>query len=256
KENDSYASIFSSSKPGCKEQVIKLLKEVRENSHKYTSEREGDLNAEINALVMANAEKYYKSMAGFGDDSWNIRDRHMVETLNILTDYHDTDAKVIIWEHNSHIGDARATDMAAAGLVNVGQLVREEHRDKGVFLAGFGSYSGSVIAGSHWGAPMKSMEVPEAIKGSVENKLHEIDGQNKLLIFKDNYELQEAFSKKIGHRAIGVVYHPERERGNYVPSVLSERYDAFLYINETQALHPLKIKPDGSLTPETYPFGI
>lgn len=256
KEKDSYSTVFSSSRPGCREQVIKLLKEVRLNSHKYNNEEEAALNAEINALVMANAEKYYKSMAGFGDESWNVRDRHMVETLETLVSYHGPDTKVIIWEHNTHIGDARATDMADDGLVNVGQLVRELYDELGVFLVGFGSYSGTVIAGDYWSGPMKVMKVPPAIKGSLEQSLHQIDGDNKLIIFQDDPELKEAFSKRMGHRAIGVVYRPEFERGNYVPTVLSERYNAFLYLDETKALHPLKIDPDGHKIPDTYPLGI
>lgn len=256
REKDSYASVFSTANRDCKEEVTKLLKEVRENSHRYNQEKEADINAEINSLVMANAEKYYKSMAGFGEDSWNVRDRHMVETLNTLTKYHGPDTKVIIWEHNTHIGDARATDMAASGLVNVGQLVREQHSQNGVYLAGFGSYSGSVIAGKYWNAPMEKMMLPEAVVGSIEERLHREGGGNKLLLFKDHPDLQKKFSGKMGHRAIGVVYHPERERGNYVPTILSERYDAFLFIDKTKALHPLKITPDTSFIPETYPFGI
>lgn len=256
KERDSYASVFSSSRPGCKDEVIKLLKEVRENAHKYNSEEEADLNAEINSLVMANAEKYYKAMAGFGEDSWNVRDRHMVETLNKLSAYHGSGSKVIVWEHNTHIGDARATDMADDGLVNVGQLVREQQGKEGVYLAGFGSYSGSVIAGGHWGARMEKMNVPAAIKGSIEEKLHLEEEGNKLLLLRDTPVLQEAFQKRMGHRAIGVVYHPEREWGNYVPTKLAERYDAFLFIEKSKALHPLNIEPDGSLIPETYPFAI
>ncbi|MDT0688430.1 erythromycin esterase family protein [Salegentibacter sp. F188] len=256
KERDSYASVFKSAKEGCKAEVIKLLKEVRHNAHNYNTEEEADLNAEINALVMANAEKYYEAMAGFGDDSWNVRDRHMVETLNTLMDYHDPDAKVIVWEHNTHVGDARATGMAASGLLNVGQLVREQHKDEGVVLVGFGSYSGSVMAGSSWGAPMQKMKVPKGIEGSLERQLHKSDPANKLIIFDEASELKEAFSERIGHRAIGVVYDPGWERGNYVPSRMSDRYDAFLFIDKTEALHPLKIKPKGDLTPETYPFGI
>lgn len=256
REKDTYAYVFSSAKHGCKEEVINLLKEVRENSHNYNDEQEADLNAEINSLVMANAEKYYKSMAGFGDESWNVRDRHMVETLNILKDYHGKDSKVIIWEHNTHIGDARATDMASSGLVNVGQLVREQHEDKGVFLAGFGSYSGSVIAADRWDAPMKKMRVPEAIPGSVEHLLFQEAPGNALLLFREEKQLQEAFSRRMGHRAIGVVYNPERERGNYVPSKLAARYDAFLFLKKTKALHPLKIEPHGKDIPETYPFGV
>ncbi len=143
KATDSYGSIFQRSKPGCKDEVVKLLQQVRERAHQYDGEPEADLNAEINSLVMANAEKYYTAMADLGEKTWNIRDQHMMETLNTLIDYHGEDTKVIVWEHNTHIGDARATDMNHSGLFNVGQLVREE---KGVeqyisariwFLSGF-----------------------------------------------------------------------------------------------------------------------
>ncbi|HSI68984.1 MAG TPA: erythromycin esterase family protein [Gillisia sp.] len=256
KERDSYASVFSSGRMGCRDEVTRLLQEVRLNAHKYTFEKEANLNAEINSLVMANAEKYYKSMAGFGEESWNVRDRHMVETLNTLTKYHGPEAKVIVWEHNTHIGDARETDMADEGLVNVGQLVREQQGEDKVYLAGFSSFTGSVIAGNYWGSPMKNMIMPQAIKSSVEYKLHKESGENTLVIFKGEPEVQEHFSETIGHRAIGVVYNPERERGNYVPSRISRRYDALLYLEETMALHPLKIDPSDSGIPDTYPFGM
>lgn len=256
KARDSYASVFSSSNSDCKSEVVDLLQEVRKKAHSYDREEEAGLNAELNALVMANAEKYYKAMAGFGDDSWNVRDKHMAETLDRLMKHHGKDAKVIVWEHNTHIGDARATDMAAAGLINLGQLVREQHHEDGVCLVGFGSYSGSVIAGKRWGAPMEKMKVPEAIRGSVEHLLHRESPQNKLIIFDEDEHLKESFSEEMGHRAIGVVYHPAHERGNYVPSRISDRYDAFLYIDKTRGLHPLKIHPHPELTPETYPFGI
>ena len=256
KETDSYGSIFTQSKPGCQEEVIKLLKEVRSNSHNYDSELEADLNAEVNSLVMVNAEKYYKAMSEFGSRSWNVRDRHIMETLNKLMDYHGEDAKVIVWAHNTHIGDARATDMAHNGLINLGQLVREEKGYKNTVLVGFGSYEGSVIAGSRWGAPMQEMNFPEARPGSFEHKIHELNGSNKLLIFDEHPEITNAFSEELDHRAIGVVYDPEKESRNYVPSEMVERYDAFLYIDQTQALHPLIFKTHGNLTPETFPFGI
>ncbi len=256
KERDSYGSIFSRSKPGCQEEVVKLLNQVRQRAHTYDHELEGDLNAEINSLVMANAEKYYKAMSDFGEQSWNVRDRHMVETLNTLMDYHGKDSKVIVWEHNTHIGDARATDMSHSGLVNVGQLVREEQGMDNTVLVGFSSYSGEVIAGSSWGAPMQKMRVPEGIPGSFEETIHSDKSSNRLILFDESPELSEKFSKKYGHRAIGVVYHPERERGNYVPSFMAERYDALLHIEKTHALHPLKFQSNSKLTPETYPFGI
>ncbi|MFO7719904.1 MAG: erythromycin esterase family protein [Gillisia sp.] len=255
REDDSYTSVFSMAQPSCKEKVLALLQRVRLHAHNYDHQKEAGLNAELNSLVMANAEKYYESMVSFGEQSWNVRDNHMVETLNTLMDYHDPNAKVIIWEHNTHIGDARATDMASQGLVNVGQLLREQQNRENVVLVGFSSYSGSVIAGRGWGATMQDLEVPPAISGSVEAMLHQHSATNKLIVFNEDPQLEEAFSEKLPHRAIGVVYNPNYERGNYVPSRLSLRYDAFIFIDETRALHPLKLKPDGNKVPDTFPFG-
>lgn len=256
RKNDSYVTAYRGMNQKCRDEVVHLLTEVRQNITKYNDEREAGLNAELNALVMKNAEKYYEAMASFDSSSWNVRDTHMVETLNHLMDYHDDDSKVIIWEHNTHIGDARATDMASHGMHNVGQLVRQQHQDEGVVLVGFGSYQGEVIAGEFWGGEMKKMDLPKAIEGSVERILHQHGAKNQLLIFDDDSPLKEIFSERLGHRAVGVVYDPHRERGNYVPSRLSDRYDAFLYIDKTRALHPLHLKPDGNLVPDTYPFGI
>lgn len=256
RQNDSYESAYRGINQRCRNEVVQLLTEVRQNITKYNDEREAGLNAELNALVMKNAEKYYEAMASFDDSSWNVRDSHMVETLNHLMNYHDDEAKVIIWEHNTHIGDARATDMAARGLHNVGQLVRQQHQDEGVVLVGFGSYQGSVMAGSHWGGEMEKMQLPKAIEGSLEFFLHQNSAKNQLLIFDDDSPLKELFQERLGHRAVGVVYDPHEERGNYVPSRISDRYDAFIYIDKTRALHPLHLQPDGHLTPDTYPFGI
>ena len=188
-----------------------------------------------------------------GSGSWNVRDHHMTDTLERLMVRHGAGAKAVVWEHNTHIGDARATDMAAAGMVNVGQLVRERHAKERVVLVGFGSYQGSVIAGRHWGADPEKMTVPAAKPGSWEALLHELGGDRLLL----TSELKgEPFRERRDHRAIGVVYHPERERyGNYVPTVLPERYDAFLYLDETEALHPLHVEPTDWNPPETYPWG-
>ena len=256
RKNDSYVTAYRGLSQKCRTEVNELLTEVRQNMEQYENEPEAGLNAELNSLVMKNAEKYYEAMAHFDSSSWNVRDTHMVETLNRLMDYHKDDAKVIVWEHNTHIGDARATDMAAHGMHNVGQLVRQQHKDEGVVLVGFGSYEGSVIAGEFWGGEMKKMDLPKGIENSIERVLHKWGAENKLLIFDDDSPLKEIFKERIGHRAVGVVYDPHRERGNYVSSKISERYDAFLYIDKTQGLHPLHIKPEGSKTPETYPFGI
>jgi len=247
---------FSLTHHGCRDEVIKLLKEVRAKAQFLDGDPEAGFNTEQNALIAVNAEKYYRNMMGFDNESWNVRDGHMMETLQRLLKFHGPNAKAIVWEHNTHIGDARATDMKRSGTVNIGQLAREEWGSENVYLTGFGSYKGSVIAGDAWGAPMERMPVPEAKKESVEARLHAESTQNRYLLFSDK-EARQLFQKSIPHRAIGVVYHPEYERmGNYVPSVMSERYNAFIYLDETKALHPLHLQPEGHKTPETYPFGV
>jgi erythromycin esterase-like protein len=189
-------------------------------------------------------------------DSWNIRDEHMVETLNYLYNFHGKDAKAIVWEHNTHIGDARATGMARAGMVNVGELVRRERGPKDVVLAGFGSYEGSVIAGRHWGALMEKMRVPLAKENSWEDMLHDISPENKLLIF-DELKDKQLLGHAIGHRAIGVVYDPGRdEYANYVPSLMAARYDAFMYIDKTKALHAVSGDAGHADAPDLYPWGV
>jgi erythromycin esterase-like protein len=247
---------FSLKEHGCRDEVIKLLHEVRAKAQHLDGDPEAGFNTEQNALIAVNAEKYYRSMMGFDNESWNIRDGHMMETLQRLMQFHGAGAKGIVWEHNTHIGDARATDMKRSGTVNIGQLAREQMGEENIYLVGFGSYRGSVIAGEGWGAPMKRMRVPEARKDSVEARLHAESTQNRYLLFGDKADRQ-GFHKPVPHRAIGVVYHPEHERmGNYVPSVMPERYNAFIYLDETKALHPLHLHPEGHKSPDTYPFGV
>ena len=180
----------------------------------------------------------------------------MADTLNRLLEFHGKDAKAIIWAHNTHIGDARATDMAAQGMFNIGELARKEYGRENVSLVGFGSYKGTVIAGGSWGAPMKVMEVPEGKKGSWEQLLHEAGVEDKILLMDDFREDTALTKKEFEHRAIGVVYHPQYEKyGNYVPSVITSRYDAFIYLDETRALYPLHVETKTSAMPDTYPFG-
>ena len=181
----------------------------------------------------------------------------MAETLERLLRFHGADSKVVVWEHNTHIGDARATDMAVEGMYNIGELARIEHHNKGVVLVGFGSYKGTVMAGKSWGATMRNMQMPEAKKGSWEYYLHKAGTENKLLLMDELTKYDMLMEHPIGHRAIGVVYNPAYEiYGNYVPSILPLRYDAFIYLDETKALHPLHIETDGKQIPETYPFGV
>jgi erythromycin esterase-like protein len=226
----------------CKDEVVQLLTELTLDKKKYTSYyEEGKLNLEVNALVTANAENYYRTMVTNDTESWNIRDRHMVEVINAIKSYYGENTKGIIWEHNTHVGDARATDMADEGMVNVGQLLREQEEEGNVFVVGFGTHRGTVIAAEEWGVKFERMMVPPAQEGSWEDFMHKAGPHDKLLIFNENN--RHHFNQKIGHRAIGVVYHPRYEQyGNYVPTIMSERYDAFVYINSTNALHPLEVE--------------
>lgn len=196
-------------------------------------------------------------MIGGGSESWNIRDMHMADTLNRLLKFHGKNAKGIVWQHNTHIGDARATDMTLGGMFNTGELARTQHKSENVVLIGFGAYHGTVVAATGWGASMQVMRMPVAKNGSWEHLLHLAGNENKLLIMNDLTDDPKFMRNKFGHRAIGVVYHPLHERhGNYVPTILPMRYDAFIYFDQTKALHPLHIKPDGDQMPETYPFGV
>lgn len=191
-----------------------------------------------------------------GPGSWNIRDVHMTDTLERLLKFHGKQSKAIVWEHNTHIGDAQATNMHRSGMVNVGRLTRERWGRSSAVLVGFGSYRGSVIAGREWGGRMIKMEVPEARHGSWEALLHSAPPVNKLIITDDikDYPL---LSEPFNHRAIGVVYDPKMEHyGNYVPSRITDRYDAFVYLDQSSALHPLDTKTEMQLTPETYPWGL
>jgi erythromycin esterase-like protein len=203
----------------------------------YDEDSEASFSSELNALVAFNAEKYYRSMIKGGPDSWNIRDRHMTEAVNKLTDFHGEGAKAIVWEHNTHIGDARATDMKEEGMLNVGQLVREHYGKNQVFAVGFSSYEGTVIAARAWAASTQIMKVPPAIRNSWEHLFHEADASDQMIIFDKDTKI---FTQNRGHRAIGVVYHPQNELGNYVPTVLSERYDAVIYLDQSHALQPLE----------------
>jgi erythromycin esterase len=242
----------------CEGDVVALLAEVRRAVPPHADSGEARFNAEQNALVVNNAEHYYRTMVQGGPDSWNVRDRHMTETLERLMQQHGPAARCIVWEHNTHIGDARFTDMAGDGMVNIGQLVRDQHAGDGVVLVGFGSYRGSVIAGREWEAPMERMPVPPARDGSWEDVLHRAGADDKLLLLGEAADPTRAWLQPRGHRAIGVVYRPEYERGNYVPSVLPRRYDAFVYIDHTKALHPLHdvmVREEGEV-PETYPSGV
>ena len=225
----------------CEADVVALLVEVRAQAAARSGDEEA-FDAEQNAEVAAGAERYYRVMVRGDRESWNIRDIHMADTIDRIARHLGPDSKGLVWEHNTHVGDARATDMAAGGLVNVGQLMRERHADDGVSLVGFASYRGTVLAGAEWGAAERVLPVPDARIGSHEDFLHRALGEAAVLDFGES-RARPWLSARLGHRAIGVVYNPEREFANYVPTTMGSRYDALLWFEETTALHPLHHEP-------------
>jgi erythromycin esterase-like protein len=241
RNHESYAVSAGYLSENCITEALELLASIRKNKWKFNDDEESNLNMEVNALVTAHAEQYYRTMVVSDAESWNVRDRHMVEALEAVMKFYGEDTKVIVWEHNTHVGDARATDMKNEGMVNVGQLLRENHGHKDVFIVGFGTYSGSVISSAEWGSDFKNTIVPPAQYGSWEYLMHDTGAFNKYLLFTETN--REEFNTTIGHRAIGVVYRPEYEHfGNYVPSIMSQRYDGFIFIDHTKALHPLVLE--------------
>ncbi len=256
-EGQSYASASQFVPELCQQEVIELLRQIQQKIPTYNSDHENVFSTGQNARIAVQAEQYYRAMIGGGPHSWNIRDRHMADTMERLLAFHGENSKIIVWAHNTHVGDARATDMSEEGMYNIGELARIHHNEKGVFLVGFGSYSGKVIAGRKWGAPMQTMELPEARNGSWEYILHHAGKENKLLIMEDYTNMDAFMERHIGHRAVGVVYNAQYEQyGNYVPSILPLRYDAFVFLDKTRDLYPLHMEAVGHLVPETYPFGV
>jgi erythromycin esterase-like protein len=222
----------------CEADVVALLVEVRRRTRGRSAGDEGAFDAAQNAEVAAQAEQYYRVMVRGDRQSWNIRDRHMADTVDRLARHHGPRSKGLVWEHNTHVGDARATDMARAGMVNVGQLVRERHSSEGVRLVGFAGHRGTVLAARSWGTPEQVFRVPDGARASHEELLHHALGAPALLVFGDDRS-GPWLSAWRGHRAIGVVYQPGRETGNYVPTRMGGRYDALIWLEETSALRPL-----------------
>jgi len=242
----------------CEDQVVENLLELqrRRGDYEKRSSPEAVLDAELNALAALNAERYYRQMVYGGAVTWNLRDHHMVDVLNRLLKHMGPDSKAILWEHNSHIGDFRATYEGRSGHVNVGQLVREQFGDR-AYAVGTGTYQGTVTAAQEWDGPHLYMRVPPARDHSYEAIFHEA-GMDRFFLDLDAPLLGRGgewlFATR-EERAIGVVYHPERERwGNYVPSRLANRYDSYLFFDETFAVEPLDpIEPPGL---EAYPEGL
>jgi erythromycin esterase-like protein len=237
-------------KKSCIAEVIDELNEIQHHAFKLI--HQGDEVAEDdyffatqNARVVKNAEAYYRSMFDDHISSWNIRDRHMTETLSVLADHledrFNKPAKIIIWAHNSHVGDARATEMGARGEVNIGQLIREQHTN--TYSIGFSTYDGSVTAASNWDEPAQRKKIVPGLRGSYEELFHQTAYKNFILHLSDNEELEHFLKIPRLQRAIGVIYRPETERlSHYFFTHLPYQFDSLIHFDTTNAVEPLEVK--------------
>jgi erythromycin esterase-like protein len=258
-----YAASFGMRRD-CEDAVVRQLVEMRRHVAEAArrdgeAEEDESFAAEQNARLVRNAEEYYRSMFQGRVSSWNLRDRHMAQTLEAL-DAHlgrrGEPAKVVVWAHNSHLGDARHTEMGRRGELNLGQLVRERHPNE-TFLLGFSTYSGTVTAADDWDEPWRSMRVRPGLPGSYEDLFHST-GSPRFLVLLRGPGLPDELRAERLQRAIGVIYRPQTERqSHYFVAHLSEQFDAMIHIDETRALRALERA--GAATaepPETYPTGI
>jgi erythromycin esterase-like protein len=250
----------------CEEKVIRQLEDLRNREVEY-SRKDGKIAedefffAEQNARLALNAERYYRTMFGGRVSSWNLRDTHMAETLEELIAHlgrRGDRPRAVVWAHNSHLGDARATEMGEQGEHNLGQLARQRYGDV-VFNIGFTTMSGTVTAAEDWDEPPQQMTVRPAMEGSVEALFHGVGLPRFWLDLRSGGPASDGLRKERLERAIGVVYRPRTERAShYFHARLAEQFDAVIHIDETSALVPLD-RPEGwhaGEVPETYPTGV
>jgi erythromycin esterase-like protein len=257
------AAVVSGREESCEGGVLEQLLELRQmqagRSTKDTRlPEDAHFFAVQNARLVANAERYYRTMFRGGPDSWNLRDSHMAETLDALFDYLDQPrlpSKVVVWAHNSHVGDARHTEMGRQGQLTLGQLARERY-EANAYLVGLTTYEGTVTAASDWGAPGVVKRVLPGREDAYEGELHDAGIRRDLLLFETGLEVDPHRLE----RAIGVIYRPETERqSHYFEAEMAHQFDAVAHLDSTQALWPLDRDPgwipEGE-APETYPFGV
>ena len=242
---------------GCEPSVVATLTDLLRHRLEYSAENADEfVDAAQNAMVAANAERYYRVMYHGSRDSWNLRDHHMFETLKVLRSHRGPNAKVVVWEHNSHVGDASATEMGARGEHNVGMLARREFGDD-AYLIGFGTDHGTVAAASDWGGPMEIKSVRPSHVDSYERICHDTGRGAFIMHLRDPQrpELRDELGVPRLERAIGVIYRPETElQSHYFQASLPTQFDEYIWIDATVAVTPLATH-DVEGAPDTYPFG-
>ncbi|TFW34828.1 erythromycin esterase family protein [Massilia horti] len=251
----------------CEQGVIEQLRHMQERAFDYM--RSDGINAEDaffyaqqNARLVKNAEQYYRTMFHGRVSSWNLRDSHMAETLDALNRHLSRDgqpAKIVVWEHNSHIGDARATEVGKLGEWNVGELTRKAYGEEDTRLIGFSTYDGWVTAASEWDGPAERKRVRPGLPGSYEQLLHEVGVPRFFLPIRNDSAARDALMERRLERAIGVIYVPHTERqSHYFYCQMPRQFDGVIYIDRTTAVQPLDATSGWHTgePPETYPEGI
>jgi erythromycin esterase-like protein/predicted phosphoribosyltransferase len=251
----------------CEREVIEQLVDLQQHAVEY-ARRDGLMAedeffyAEQNARTVRDAEQYYRTMFGGHVSSWNLRDTHMVDTLDALAGHlshqQGEPPKIVVWEHNSHLGDARATEASSRGELNVGQLMRERHPGE-VRSIGFTTFTGTVTAADDWDGPAERKRVRPALPSSYERLFHEVDEKAFWLPFASAPQLAEQLRPARLERAIGVIYRPRTERqSHYFRARIADQFDTVIHIDETRAVEPLERTArweEGEL-PETYPYAV
>jgi len=242
----------------CEREVISMLKDLLQKRRAY-AEHDGErfLDAVQNARLVANAERYYRIMYYGSRASWNLRDRHMFDTLETLLSFRGPASKAIVWAHNSHVGDSEATEMASRGEYNIGHLCRQKFGDA-AYSVSFGTDHGTVAAASEWDGPMELKVVQPALVESYERLCHEAGSSRFLLPLRHPAPaaVADGLLKPRLERAIGVIYRPETElQSHYFQALLSHQFDEYIWFDETRAVAPLKTHELEGL-PDTYPFGL
>lgn len=259
-----YAARFGLTK-SCEDEVVRQLLELQRRAAAYANldgriAADDYFYAEQNARLVKNAEEYYRIMFGGRISSWNLRDRHMTETLVALSDHlkqQSIQSKIVVWAHNSHLGDARATDMGKAGELNVGQLVRQLYKQS-AFLVGFTTHTGTVTAASYWGGSAERKQVSPALPGSYEFLFHDTGMPRFMLHLRDQGQASVSLQEPLLERAIGVIYTPQTERAShYFQAHLPQQFDVVLHFDTTRAVEPLErtVEWEAGEAPETYPSG-
>ena len=248
---------LNSKYPICEDDVVDALKDLMGKRQAYAGhDGERFLDAVQNARLVTNAERYYLIMYYGSRASWNLRDGHMFETLKALFVHHGPDSKGIVWAHNSHIGDASATEMSARGEFNIGQLCRKEYGNAS-YAIGFGTDHGTVAAATDWGGPMEIKTVRPAMKNSYEKLCHDTGLPRFMLPLRDRTSAHgRGLLEPRLERAIGVIYRPESElASHYFEATLPKQFDEYIWFDQTTAVTPIKTEELVGL-PDTYPFGV